>query len=283
MICSNCGTKIADKAPSAIAAARRRSKPGGRRRRRLPGAAADSGRRDDHPDPLGALPGPGPDQHGSRMGPLYRDHPGDHRAGVAAPAAASRPRTDPSVTARRARLVAYAICLFSAVLVWNGVFGLLVSRGEKQYLLNQGAPRVATGPGGVATRSDACDGATRRRRGDQVAVVVFALGATAVWLGGRRAGEKSDADAADGGGLLDDEDSQLPLVHRHIVARAARCRSAAAARSSGPGRAASPPTAPASPTVRGMANSTVNIVHREAHRLVDRGPSRSRRSGRACA
>ena len=50
------------------------------------------------------------------------------------------------MTSRRARLVAYLLCLGSAFLVWNGVFGLLVSRGEKQYLLDQARHEAGLGP-----------------------------------------------------------------------------------------------------------------------------------------
>ena len=41
------------------------------------------------------------------------------------------------MTRRHARVTAYLLCLTTAFLVWNGIFGLLVSRGEKQYLLDQ--------------------------------------------------------------------------------------------------------------------------------------------------
>jgi hypothetical protein len=108
------------------------------------------------------------------------------------------------VTARRARTVAYGLCLFTAVLVWNGIFGLLVSRGEKQYLLDQARHELRLGPEAslpermrVTVRNGVVE-ATRW------AVVVFALGATAVWLAGRRAGEQSVGDAADRPVLLDD-------------------------------------------------------------------------------
>ena len=87
------------------------------------------------------------------------------------------------MTARRARLVAYGICLFTAFLVWNGIFGLLVSRGEKQYLLDQARHELHLGPEAslpdrmrVTVRGGVIE-ATRW------AVVVFVLGAGAVWIG----------------------------------------------------------------------------------------------------
>ena len=91
------------------------------------------------------------------------------------------------MTAPRARRVAYGICLFTAFLVWNGIFGLLVSRGEKQYLLDQARHELRLGPEAslpdrmsVTVRSGMIE-ATRW------AVVVFALGAASVWLVTRRA------------------------------------------------------------------------------------------------
>ena len=90
------------------------------------------------------------------------------------------------MTARRARLVAYGLCLFTAFLVWNGIFGLLVSRGEKQYLLDQARHELHLGPPaslpdrmGTTVHGGVIE-ATRW------AVVVFVLAAGAVRLATRR-------------------------------------------------------------------------------------------------
>jgi hypothetical protein len=90
------------------------------------------------------------------------------------------------MTARRARLLAYLICLGSAFLVWNGVFGLLVSRGEKQYLLDQARHEAGLGP--EASLPYRMDTTIRGgvREASRWAVVVFGLSATAVWLVSRR-------------------------------------------------------------------------------------------------
>ena len=100
------------------------------------------------------------------------------------------------------RIVAYGLCLFTAFLVWNGMFGLLVSRGEKQYLLDQARHELGVGPEASLPnrmRDTIRDGAGQATRW---AVVVFVLGATAVWLGGRRS-EDDNAPSGDGA-LLDD-------------------------------------------------------------------------------
>ena len=93
------------------------------------------------------------------------------------------------MTARRARLVAYGICLFTAFLVWNGIFGLLVSRGEKQYLLDQARHELRLGP--EASLPDRMRGTVHSGviEATRWAVVVFVLGASAVWLAGRRGGD----------------------------------------------------------------------------------------------
>ena len=90
------------------------------------------------------------------------------------------------MTARRARLVAYLTCLFAAVLVWNGIFGLLVSRGEKQYLLDQARHEL-----GIAPEASLPDRMRTTVHGGVIeatrwAVVVFLLGAGAVWIAARR-------------------------------------------------------------------------------------------------
>lgn len=105
------------------------------------------------------------------------------------------------MTARRARVVAYGLCLFTAVLVWNGVFGLLISRGEKQYLLDQARHELRLGP--EASLPERMRGTIRNGaiEATRWAVVVFVLAAAAVWLGGRPA---PDDNAPQGGALLDD-------------------------------------------------------------------------------
>ena len=106
------------------------------------------------------------------------------------------------MTARRARLVAYGICLFTAFLVWNGIFGLLVSRGEKQYLLDQARHELGIAP--QASLPDRMRGTISNGvvEATRWAVVVLALGSFAVWLVGRRQVE-NERDARSGGGLLD--------------------------------------------------------------------------------
>jgi hypothetical protein len=92
------------------------------------------------------------------------------------------------VTAARRRAVAYGVCLFTAFLVWNGIFGLLVSRGEKQYLLDQSRHELGRGPEAslpARMRDTVRDGVGQATRW---AVVVFVLGATSVWLATRRPG-----------------------------------------------------------------------------------------------
>ena len=89
------------------------------------------------------------------------------------------------MTMRRARVVSYGLCLLTAFLVWNGIFGLLVSRGEKQYLLDQARHELGLGPQAslpdrmTATIHDGVRVATRW------AVVVFVLGAVSVRISGR--------------------------------------------------------------------------------------------------
>lgn len=107
------------------------------------------------------------------------------------------------MTRRRARVVAYLLCLGTSFLVWNGIFGLLVSRGEKQYLLDQARHELGLGP--LASLPQRMDGTIRdgAREATRWAVVVFVLGATAVWVSGRGARDEAEEDAP-GDGLLDD-------------------------------------------------------------------------------
>jgi hypothetical protein len=107
------------------------------------------------------------------------------------------------MTARRARGLAYGLCLVTAFLVWNGIFGLMVSRGEKQYLLDQARHELRLGP--PASLPDRMRGTIANGIGEATrwAVVVFALGAFAVWLSGR-GGSEDEAGGSASGGLLDD-------------------------------------------------------------------------------
>ena len=106
------------------------------------------------------------------------------------------------MTARRARLVAYLICLFTAVLVWNGIFGLLVSRGEKQYLLDQARHELKLAP--AASLPDRMRGTISNGVAEATrwGVVVFVLGAVAVWIATRR--REHDGVSEDGEALHDD-------------------------------------------------------------------------------
>jgi hypothetical protein len=102
---------------------------------------------------------------------------------------------------RRARLTAYGLCLFTAFLVWNGIFGLLVSRGEKQYLLEQARHELRLGPEAslpARMRDTVRNGVIEATRW---ALVVFALGAVAVWIGRPRA---EDDNAPQSGALIDE-------------------------------------------------------------------------------
>lgn len=106
------------------------------------------------------------------------------------------------MTRRRALVVSYLLCLGAAFLVWNGIFGLMVSRGEKQYLLDQARHELGLGP--VASLPQRMDGTIRdgAREATRWAVVVFVLGVAAVWVSGRGQRREAGEDASDG--LLDD-------------------------------------------------------------------------------
>jgi hypothetical protein len=101
----------------------------------------------------------------------------------------------------RRRLVAYGLCLFTAALVWNGIFGLLVSRGEKQYLLDQARHELRLGP--EASLPERMRGTIRNGvvEATRWAVVVCGLGAAAVWFASRRTDDNAPSE---GGALLDD-------------------------------------------------------------------------------
>ncbi|BCS32907.1 hypothetical protein TBR22_A21310 [Luteitalea sp. TBR-22] len=106
------------------------------------------------------------------------------------------------MTTRRARRLAYGLCLFTAFLVWNGIFGLLVSRGEKQYLLDQARHELRLGP--PASLPDRMRGTIRNgiNEATRWAVVVFVLGAFSVWLATRPSTDEESPGRP--GGLLDD-------------------------------------------------------------------------------
>ncbi len=108
------------------------------------------------------------------------------------------------MTRRRATLVAYGLCLCSALLVWNGIFGLLVSRGEKQYLLDQARHELGLGP--EASLPVRMAGTVRNgvREASRWAVVVFVLGAVAVRVASRVRTDEEGEGPPDAGGLLDD-------------------------------------------------------------------------------
>jgi hypothetical protein len=103
---------------------------------------------------------------------------------------------------RQRVVVAHALCLFTAFLVWNGVFGLLVSRGEKQYLLDQARHELGLGP--EASLPDRMRNTIRAGAGEATrwAVVVFVLGAVSIRVARRRP-EDDNAPSRDGA-LLDD-------------------------------------------------------------------------------
>lgn len=90
---------------------------------------------------------------------------------------------NPSV---RRWVVALALAATSALLVWNGVFDLHVSRGEKQYLIEEARHRLGEHPApslsGIMAET-VRDGA---RQATWWAVVVFGLNLTASYAATRR-------------------------------------------------------------------------------------------------
>lgn len=86
----------------------------------------------------------------------------------------------------RALVVALLLAGATAFLVWNGIFGLHISRGEKQYLLEEArhaAGRRATMPSAPAIMADtARNGA---REASRWAVVVFLSSLGASYAGAR--------------------------------------------------------------------------------------------------
>ena len=107
------------------------------------------------------------------------------------------------MTRSRARVVACLLCAGTAFLVWNGIFGLMVSRGEKQYLLDQTRHELGLGP--LASLPSRMDGtiANGAREATRWAVVVFVLGVAAVWVSGRGQREEPEEEAPSDA-LLDD-------------------------------------------------------------------------------
>lgn len=89
------------------------------------------------------------------------------------------------MTPGRGRLLAYLLCLVAAGLVWHGVFGLLVSRGEKQYLLDQARAELGRRP--PVSMSRVMDDTIRDgvRQASRWAAAVFSLTAAGVWLAQR--------------------------------------------------------------------------------------------------
>ncbi len=86
---------------------------------------------------------------------------------------------------RRARVVAYAICLLAGLLVWNGIFGLLVSRGEKQYLLDQARHELGFGPEASLPRRMETTIHGGVREATRWGITVSLLGIVAVWVATR--------------------------------------------------------------------------------------------------
>jgi hypothetical protein len=87
---------------------------------------------------------------------------------------------------RRRVTWAIAIWVILAVAVWNGVFDMLVVRGEHEYLLAQARHELGTGP--RRTIDEVMTGAIRRARlvASLWSAVVLAAGAGTAWLLGRR-------------------------------------------------------------------------------------------------
>lgn len=87
----------------------------------------------------------------------------------------------------RGLVAAAALALLSAFLVWNGIFGLHVSRGEKQYLLEEA--RYELGERAMPSMSVIMDDTVREgaRQATHWALVVGGLGLTAVYAAYRAA------------------------------------------------------------------------------------------------
>ena len=88
-------------------------------------------------------------------------------------------------SATRGAVVAVALALTAAVLVWNGIFDLHVSRGEKQYLIEEARFRLGerSAPSMSAIMADTVrDGA---RRATWWGLVVFGLSLGASYAAAR--------------------------------------------------------------------------------------------------
>ncbi len=90
------------------------------------------------------------------------------------------------MTARtRGVVVALAIATISAFLVWNGIFGLHVSRGEKQYLIEEARFRLGERPAPSLPAIMADTVRAGARQATEWAVVVFVLSVAASYAGAR--------------------------------------------------------------------------------------------------
>lgn len=83
-------------------------------------------------------------------------------------------------------VVALALAATSAFLVWNGVFGLHVSRGEKQYLIEEARHRLGERPAPSMSEIMADTVREGARQATWWAVVVFGLNLTASYAAARR-------------------------------------------------------------------------------------------------
>jgi hypothetical protein len=83
-------------------------------------------------------------------------------------------------------VVALALASTSAFLVWNGVFGLHVSRGEKQYLIEEARHRLGERPAPSMSGIMADTVRDGARQATWWAVVVFGLNLAASYAARRR-------------------------------------------------------------------------------------------------
>jgi hypothetical protein len=83
-------------------------------------------------------------------------------------------------------VVALALATTSAFLVWNGVFGLHVSRGEKQYLIEGARHRLGERPAPSMSGIMADTVRDGARQATWWAVVVFGLNLAASYAARRR-------------------------------------------------------------------------------------------------
>jgi hypothetical protein len=83
-------------------------------------------------------------------------------------------------------VVALVLATTSAFLVWNGVFGLHVSRGEKQYLIEEARHRLGERPAPSMSGIMADTVRDGARQATWWAVVVFGLNLAASYAARRR-------------------------------------------------------------------------------------------------